>query len=139
MKTDYTREELIEICKDAVVHHTKWRNRDSYCAQKEIQSIYRGLTAGLDFRIVTKEIDPDYHSHEKTLIIEFLQPIDFDKLENAQNLNISSRDDYFKDCDPDYETEMFDGRGIEFYSDFTKSYMPTRERLEGCGIGNDWY
>jgi len=57
-----TRKELIEICKDAVVHHTKWKNRDSFSAQKSIQSIYKGLTAGLNFRVVTKEINPDYHS-----------------------------------------------------------------------------
>jgi hypothetical protein len=133
------REDLIELCKDAVVYHTKWRNRDSHLAQKGIQSIYKGLTAGLDFRIVTKEISPDYHSDDTYLIVEFLQPIDFEKLKSAKNLEISSREDYFKDCDPEYESEMFDGDGIDFYSKYTKHYMPTRQRLEEIGIGNDWY
>ena len=38
-----------------------------------------------------------------------------------------------------YEGEMFDGEGIDFYSSYTQTYMPTRQRLEECGIGNDWY
>ena len=134
------RQELIELCKDAVVHHTKWNNRDSYSAQREIQSIHKGLTAGLEFKIITKEDDSSYHSDEKTLIIKFYpQTIDEDKLEATIELKISSRDDYFKDCDPDYETEMFDGDGIDFDSDYTQGYMPTRKRLEMVGIGNDWY
>lgn len=134
-----TREDLIELCQAAVVHHTKWQNRDSYSAQRGIQSIYEGLTAGLDYRIVTAEMSPDYHSDERNLIIEFLQPIDFDKLKTAQHLQISSLEEYFQDCDPDYETEMFDGYGIDFRSDYTQHYMPTRQRLNDCGIGNDWY
>jgi len=134
-----TREELIQLCKDAVVHHTKWENRDSYLAQKGIQSIYKALTAGLDFRIVTKEMDPEYHSDETTLIIEFLKPIDFEKLENGLDLPISSREDYFKDCDPDFESEMFDGDGIDFDSNWTGRYMPSRATVERIGIGNDWY
>lgn len=134
-----TREQLIKICQDAVVHHTKWTNRDSYLAQKRIQSTYLGLTAGLNFRVVTKEIYPDYYSDENTLIIEFLQPIDLDKLKNGKHLKISSREDYFRDCDPNHESEMFDGEGINFYSDDTITYMPTVERLNKCGVGNDWY
>lgn len=133
------REELIELCKRAVVHHTKWHNRDSYSAQKSIQSIYKGLTAGLDFRVVTKEIDADYHSDEKTLVIEFLKPIDFEKLETGLELTISSREDYFNDCDPEYDSEMFDGDGIDFHSNWTGTYMPTEKRLNDVGYGNDWY
>ena len=132
------RKYLIELCEDAVVHHTKWRDRDSYSAQKSIQSIYKGLTAGLDYRIVTKEISPSYYSSDWTLIIEFLQPIDFKKLEGGKHLEISSREDYFRDCDPEYDTEMFDDEGIDFYSSYTQTYMPTRQRLEKT-IGNDWY
>lgn len=133
------RKELIQLCVDAVVHHTKWRNRDSYSSQVGIQSVYKGLTAGLDYRIVTKEIDSDYHSTEDVLIIEFLQPIDFDKLDKGKWLEISSLENYHKDCDPDYESEMFDGDGIDFHSHFTQTYMPSRKRLDDVGFGNDWY
>lgn len=132
------REELIKICEDAVVHHTKWEDRDSYLAQREIQSIHKGLTAGLEFKIITKEDDPNYHSDEHTLIIKFFKPI-LDTIENVPELEISSREDYFKDCDPDYESEMFGGGGIDFDSDYTQGYMPTRKRLENVGVGNDWY
>lgn len=132
------RSELIQLCKDAVVHHTKWNDRDSYLAQKSIESIYEGLTAGLNFRVVTKKIDKDYHSDERTLIIEFIQPIDHSKLQKAEYLEISTREDYFRDCDPDYETEMFGGEGIDFWSSYTQTYMPTRKRLIESN-GDDWY
>ena len=130
---NYTREELISICEAAVVHHTKWSDRDSYAAQKEIQSIYEGLTAGLDFEI-------DSNTDDHTIWISFPQPIDLDKLDkNGLYLDISSRDDYFEDCDPEYETEMFDGYGIDFKSSYTSGYMPTKKRLEEVGEGGDWY
>lgn len=133
------RDDLIKLCEDAVVHHTKWKNRDSYTAQNSIKSIYEGLTAGLKFRVLTEEISPTYYSDDRTIIIEFIQPIDFNKLKTAKHLEISSREDYFKDCDPEHDTEMFDGDGIDFYLHYTISYMPTRKRLEDCGAGNDWY
>lgn len=136
---NYTREQLIDICEKAVVHHTKWDNRDSYSAQLGVQSLYKGLTAGLDFRVVTKDISPDYHSNDNVIIVEFLQPIDLDKLQNGKELEISSREDYFKDCDPEYDTEMFDGEGIDFRSEYTQTYMPTLDSIEKAGIGNDWY
>ena len=127
-----SRNELISICKDAVVHHTKWRDRDSYSAQVNLQSIYEGLTAGLSYTI-------DDETDARTIWISFDQPIDFDKLKKGEYLNISSREDYFNECDPGYETEMFNGSGIDFRSSYTGAYMPTRERLESVGLGNDWY
>lgn len=133
-----TREQLISICEDAVVHHSKWGNRDSYSAQLNVQDVYRGLTAGIDFKVVTKEDDPSYHSTESTLIVEFLQPIDYDKLNEGLHLNISSREDYFNDCDPNHESEMFDGVGIDFHGHFTKTYIPSRKTLDYVK-GDDWY
>lgn len=132
------RDELIKLCQDAVVHHSKWCDRDSYSAQRGIQSIYRGLTAGLEFKILTKDISPDYYSNDRTIIIEFIQPIDFKKLANGEYLEISSIEEYFEECDPEHFTEMFNGSGIDFHSSFTCSYMPTRERLIACD-GLDWY
>jgi len=135
---NYIREQLIKICERAVVPHQKWHDRDSFLAQKSIQSVYKGLTAGLDFKIITQEDDPDYHSDEKTILIKFTTPIDFDKLEKGKELKIASREDYFRDCDPDYETEMFNGDGIDFHSDWTRTYIPTEKRLDEAN-GNDWY
>ena len=138
---NYTRDELIKICEDAVVHHTKWYDRDSYLAQQSICSIYEGLTAGLEFKVVTKKDDPDYHSDNNILIIEFIQPINLDKIyKYGKELNISDIDDYWIDCDPKHESEMFsnDGEGIDWKSDYTQSYMPTRKRLNKVD-GEDWY
>lgn len=135
---NYTREQLINICERAVVPHQKWHDRDSYISQKNIQSVYKGLTAGLDFKIITKEDDPEYHSDEQIILIKFTAPIDFDKLEKGKELKISEREDYFRDCDPDYETEMFNGDGIDFHSDWTRTYMPSKKRLDEAN-GSDWY
>jgi hypothetical protein len=129
---DYTREELISLCEKSVVHHTKWEDRDSFLAQKKIQSIYKGLTAGLIFTI-------DKDTDDRTIWISFDQPIDFELLEDGKYLKISSREDYFNDCDPDYESEMFDGEGIDFNSNYTSGYMPTQKRIDEVGQGNDWY
>ncbi len=126
-----TREELIELCEDSVVHWTKWHNRDSYASQVGIQSIYKGLTAGLDYRIIVRRDNPE------TWIIEFLQPIDFEKLKDGKHLEISAREDYLKEFGSD--VEMFDGEGIDFHSGYTQTYMPSRERVNRIGIGNDWY
>jgi len=45
------REELIEICEDAVVPCEKWNNRDSYFAQILIQDIYAMLKANVKYTI----------------------------------------------------------------------------------------
>lgn len=133
------RETLIQLCKDAVVHHTKWQNRDSFIAQKGIQGIYKGLTAGLSFKILTEENSPDYHSDEYTIIIQFDKVVNQEDLEKGLNLEISSREDFFRDCCPDYECEMFDSDGLDFSGDWVCQFMPSRKRIESVGIGNDWY
>ena len=138
-KNKMQRKTLIKICQDAVVHHTKWMNRDSFICQKGIQSIYKGLTAGLKFKILTKENSPDYHSNKETIIIQFTQIFDEKILEKGLHLEISSREDYFKDCCPDFECEMFDSDGLDFTEDWVCQFMPTRKRLKDVGIGNDWY
>lgn len=131
----YTRKELVQICKDAVIHHTKWEDRDSYAAQKEIQSIYKGLTAGYKFKIL-QDKNEDCCTDERTIWIEFIKPFN---LRRGSALEISTREEYFRDCDPNHDTEMFEGYGIDFASDNTTGYMPTRERLDSVGKGNDWY
>jgi len=126
------RQVLIQICKDAVVHHTHWSNQESSCAQLSIQSIYKGLTAGLDFKINETESDANI------LTVEFLKPIDFLKLSRADTLKVSTREEYYRDCDPSKNTIMLCGTGINFHSNITQSYMPTRKRLSEVG-GLDWH
>ena len=133
MKTDYTREELIQLCRGAVVHHTKWGDRDSYSSQVNIQEAYRALTAGWDFELSFDE--PKTNS--RTIWVKFKPVEGVDVIRDGEWLNISSRYDYFEDCDPEYETEMFDSYSETFKEPFT-SYIPTRERLDQSA-GGDWY
>jgi hypothetical protein len=131
-----SRDELISICLDAVVHHSNWHDRDSYTAQLSIQDIYKGLTAGLEYEVT---YESEWDISDVCYTVSFLKPIDKDKLNQfGRYLEISSLEDYRNDCDPDYETEMFDGEGIDFNSDWLSSYMPTREKLEKAN-GGDWY
>ena len=130
MKTDYTREELIDLCRDAVVHHTGWGNRDSYSSQVNIQEAYRALTAGWDF-----EIDPD--TDDRTVWVLLTPVSGIDTVRDGEWLSISSLDEYFQDCDPEYETEMFDCYRRYLDGPFT-AYIPTRERLDQSA-GGDWY
>lgn len=134
----YTRNELIKICKDSVVHHTKWKNRDSFISQMGIKSIYKGLTAGLKFRIMGNKEDGDCRTDEGTIWLEFIKPINLNLLKRGLDLNISSIEEYFNECDPLHKTEMFNGQVIDFESDYLRGYMPTRKWLETVGLGNDW-
>lgn len=134
MKTDYTREELIQLCRDAVVHHTKWGDRDSYSAQKGVQEVYRALTAGWDFEI---RLEHPVNSTSRTIWITLTPVEGVDVFKDGEWLNISSREEYFEDCDPEYETEMFDTYPETFKEPFT-TYLPTRERLDQAA-GGDWY
>ena len=61
------------------------------------------------------------------------------KIEKGLDLEISSREDFFRDCCPDYECEMFDSDGLDFSDDWVCKFMPSRKRIESVGIGNDWY
>ena len=55
VKTDYTREELIAICEQAVVPEEKWRNRDSPSAQRQIGEAWGRLKAGCSFYVHVEE------------------------------------------------------------------------------------
>jgi len=129
----YTREELVQICKDAVVPCEKWDDRDSYMAQLSISHIHALLMAGAKFVVEKDKGFPD------TLHVKFrnLTQEQKEKFKEHQ-LEIDSRKDYFTKMDPEYETEMFDGIGIDVESDYLRSYMPTRKRLDEKK-GNDWY
>jgi hypothetical protein len=131
-KSNYTREDLIQLCRDSVVPHQKWNNRDSYSSQVGVQSIYAGLTGGVPF---TYNIEGD------TIWITFEKPTKEQK-SKFEYLPIDSREDYFEwyrtEYGDEYESEMFDGYGIDWNSDYLSSYLPTRERLERVD-GDDWY
>jgi len=51
VKTDYTREELIQICERAVVPIEKWGNRDSPSSHEKLGVCSVMLKAGADFTV----------------------------------------------------------------------------------------
>jgi len=128
------RQELIDICLDAVVPFKEWNDRDSYSSQVLLESIYQGLKAGVDY---TVKIEGE------TIWIYFEEPTEGQRKKLQENrLDIDSRDDYIKwyleeygdECYP----EMFDGYGINWDSPYRGGYLPTRERLNYAN-GGDWY
>lgn len=125
------RDDLVKICIDSVVPHFNWSDKESYLAQLSIKSIYKGLTAGLSFKIKSKD--------KSKIVIEFLKPVDLMLLSRLGiELKVSTRDEYFRDCDPKIKTEMLNGIGINFHSNNTEGYMPTSSRLKEVG-GNTWH
>ncbi len=57
IKTDYTREELIELCEAAIVPQGSWSNDRSADAQQDVGGAWALLRARCFFRILT-EPDP---------------------------------------------------------------------------------
>jgi len=129
----YRREELIEICEDAVVPCENWDNRDSYSAQVNIQSIYALLKANVKYVV---------YQEDETLWIEF-GPITKEDVKECRKyyLGIDSIDDYFNLKDVNNE-EMFYAYGLsisnENIGEKIRMYMPTRKRLQEVS-GKDWY
>lgn len=50
-RTDYSREELVAICEQAVVPESKWCNRDSPGAHEQLGLCWVMLKAGCDFDV----------------------------------------------------------------------------------------
>jgi len=126
---EYSREELIQICKDAVVEFHKWLDRDSYLAQVNINSIYMGLCAGVEYSYKVED--------NRTIWINFKKPTETQRKKLLNNqLDIDSLEDYREEYG--YDTEMFDGYGIDWNGHYLGGYLPTRERLIEAD-GGDWY
>lgn len=133
---DYTREELISICENAVVPCEKWEDKDSYSAQVTISTIYNILKAGSIFKVAAVENDIiwlDFSGNIKS-IIKNINKFKY-------NLNIDDLEDYREKVDPKTETEIFKGNGVQVYDDINKyqgGYIPTEEKLNEVN-GGDWY
>lgn len=54
-RIDYTREELVSICERAIVPESKWCDRDSAGAQRQVGETWALLRAGCDFEVVEKD------------------------------------------------------------------------------------
>lgn len=51
IKKDYTRDDLIEICEEAIVQHNEWMNRDTPDCQAQVGLAWAMLNAGCRFTI----------------------------------------------------------------------------------------
>lgn len=63
-RTDYSREELIALCEQAVVPQDKWCNRDSAGCQEQVGHLWAMLKAGCAYQIDT---EGEFPSDEQTL------------------------------------------------------------------------
>ena len=79
-----TREDLIQLCKDAVVSCSKWHDRDSYSAQVNIQNAYKGLTGGVPYK---------YDIEYSCICIVFEKPTR-EQRKAFKHLEIDSLEDY---------------------------------------------
>ncbi|MDJ0702802.1 MAG: hypothetical protein QNJ46_05930 [Leptolyngbyaceae cyanobacterium MO_188.B28] len=113
IKTDYTRELLIRICEQAIVPMNKWKNRDSWSAQRGVGKAWVLLNAGVDFEVCVTEDGEGCSTNEKTIWLEFDGIKGFSAFENGW----SEEEDFT-------ETETI--------------YLPTPESLERAN-GGDWY
>lgn len=103
VKTDYTRDDLIWLCEDAVVHVGRWSNRDTPGAQEGIGRAWAFLRAGCPFVVRTAVTHGGgCVTNERTIWIEITHPV-FGTFDHGAG----------------HESETF--------------YLPTRERLAGGG------
>ncbi len=67
MKTDYTREELIQICEQAIVPEEKWGNRDSPDSMDQLGRCAVFLKCGCEFWIHPPAKESGCHMDERTI------------------------------------------------------------------------
>lgn len=112
IKHDYTREELIAICEQAVVPRNKWRDRDTPGTHEKLGLCWVMLKAGLPFSIhppATSQSDRGCFTDERTIWLSVEWP-SFSDFEYGTGMNENS--DTF--------------------------YLPTPARLSQAN-GGDWY
>lgn len=117
MKTDFSREELIDICEHSIVPEKWWFNRDTKYSQSGVGTVWALLRAGCEFIILVR--DPNSKKHQravtdsKTIWIEILSK-EFNWIENGGDPELKNLKD----------AETF--------------YLPTPDRLKESK-GKDWY
>ena len=72
MKTDYTRAELIRLCRDAIVHVKRWRNRDTPITHAQLGVCWALLTADCEFFVHTGT--GDCKTDERTIWLTITRP-----------------------------------------------------------------
>jgi hypothetical protein len=113
MRTNYTREELIEICEKAIVPVNNWCNRDTSHTQCQIGQCWALLKSGCEFKVCVQSSDKEDScsmccTDEQTIWISIKFP-GFDYFETGNG--VLSRDIF---------------------------YLPTMKRLS-ANAESDWY
>jgi hypothetical protein len=52
MSAEVSREDLIDLCRDGIVPQSKWLNRDSAGAQRQLGEAWALLSAGCNYRVL---------------------------------------------------------------------------------------
>jgi hypothetical protein len=91
MKTEYTREELIKLCDEGQVDYSKWCDRDSFSAQRQLHIAKLTLLGGCKFRIITnrkegslwekRKIESSCVTDEETIWVEIF----YDEWEDGED------------------------------------------------------
>jgi hypothetical protein len=113
MNKEYTREELLKICKKAFVPENKWHNRDSESSQCQLGECYVLLKAGCDFKV---DYEDDICKTNENTIWLYVYSKGFK---------------YFEYADDDEE----DNFGLKEEHHY---YLPTLKKIEESD-GQDWY
>lgn len=114
VKTDYTREELIAICEDAIRPQNRWHDRDSYDAQLQVGQCWALLLAGCDYKVHDGTEDRTCATTEDTIWLT----------------TYGKGFAYFENHEPNDPPHA--------YMEDELHYLPTRKRLDEVGSG-DWY
>jgi len=127
--SNLSREDLIEICEDAVVSCSEWHDRDSYGAQYQLNEIHGLLKFGAKYT---------YSTQDDTIWVTFKNLNNVNPLDIPMYLDIDDRDDFFNTED-NADHEMLDASGA-WHIDENSAYgfLPTKERLLEVD-GSDWY
>lgn len=63
----YIREQLVDLCNKASVHYTKWRNRDSADAQRQVGELSALLKSNCPFEVVT---EGSWKTDDQTIVVQ---------------------------------------------------------------------
>lgn len=71
MIKQYTRDQLIDICEQAIVDCSQWSDRDSLAAQINIGTAWALLMANVPFVVLTEDNDGDLVTDDHIIWIRF--------------------------------------------------------------------
>ena len=106
---EYSRDDLIALCEDAIVPVAAWCDGDSARSHERLGTLWALLRAGCAFRVRDHDADGSCRTDEWTVWVDVVYP-GFMAFECGRDENM--------------EEETF--------------YLPTRKRLEEAD-GRDWY